>query len=39
MRISLKDIPDEIIEQYNLGEMVSSGWVYMKIEKGMTGLK
>ena len=37
--MSLKDIPDKIIGQYNLGKMVSDNWVYMQIETSMSGLK
>ena len=39
IRISLKDVPDKIIGQYNLESMASDGWVYMQIEKGLPGLK
>ena len=39
MRMALKDIPEEIIEQYDLPTMASDDWVYMQIEKGMPGLK
>ena len=39
MRMALKDIPEEIIEQYHLRTMASDSWVYMQIEKGMPGLK
>ena len=40
MRIPLKIIPQEIIDTYDLREMVDDqGWIYMHIEKGMYGLK
>ena len=37
--MSLRDIPDEITDQYNLRALAHDGWVYMQIEKGMPGLK
>ena len=39
MRIALKEIPEEVIEQYDLRTMASESWVYMQVEKGMPGLK
>ena len=40
MRIPLKIIPQEIIETYDLKALVDDqGWIYMRIEKGMHGLK
>ena len=39
MKIKLKMIPQEIIDQYNLQDLQENGWVYMKIIKGMPGLK
>ena len=40
MRISLKIIPQEIIDAYNLATLVGNqGWIYMRTEKGMYGLK
>ena len=40
MRIPLKIFPQEIIDAYNLTEMVyNQGWIYMRIEKGFYGLK
>ena len=40
MRIPLKIIPQEIIEACNLTALVDDkGWIYMRIEKGMYGLK
>jgi hypothetical protein len=39
MRLKITDIPDEIIEQYNLRELVDdNGYVYCEITKGMYGL-
>ena len=40
MRISLKIIPQEIIDTYNLITLVDNqGWIYMRIKKGMYGVK
>ena len=40
MRIPLKIVPQEIIHTYDLKSMVNDqGWIYMRIEKGMYGLK
>ena len=39
MKIKLKIIPQEIIDQYQLQDLEENGWVYMKIMKGMPGLK
>ena len=40
MRIPLKITPQEIIDTYDLKAMVDNqGWIYMRIEKGMYGLK
>ena len=39
MRIKLTDIPEEIIDQYNLRQMATpDGWVYVAISRGMYGL-
>jgi hypothetical protein len=39
MRIKISDIPDEIIEQYNLKSLVTpEGYVYCEINRGMYGL-
>ncbi len=39
MRIKISNIPEEIIEEYNLHEIVTEdGYVYCKIRKGMYGL-
>jgi hypothetical protein len=38
--LPLTIIPDEIIQQYNLHALpTANGWVYIKIIKGMYGLK
>ena len=40
IRIPLKIIPQEIIDDYNLTSLVDyQGWIYMRIKKGMYGLK
>ena len=40
MRIPLKIIPQEIIDTYDLKALVDDqGWIYMRIKKGMYGLK
>ena len=40
MRITLKIIPQEIINTYYLNALVDDqGWIYMRIEKGTYGLK
>ena len=40
MRIPLKIIPREIIDTYDLMALVNyQGWIYMRIEKGVYGLK
>jgi hypothetical protein len=40
MKIHRSNIPPDIVEQYNLQDVVtSSGFVYIKIKKGMYGLK
>ena len=31
MRMNITDIPQEIIDEYNLSELVSNGWVYIEI--------
>jgi hypothetical protein len=39
MRLKITDIPDKIIEEYNLREIVDDdGYVYCEITKGMYGL-
>ena len=39
MRMALKEISEEIIEQYKFHTMASDSWVYMQIEKGVPGVK
>ena len=40
MLITLKIIPQEIIDAYNLTALVDyQGWIYMRIKKGVYGLK
>ena len=40
MRIPLKIIPQEIIDVYNITKLVDNQeWIYMRIKKGMYGLK
>ena len=39
MRMELRDIPDNIIQQYDLDNIVSDSWVYMQIKIGMPGLR
>ena len=39
IRMALADIPDEIVQQYNLHDLSSNGWVYMEICNSMPGLK
>ena len=40
MRILLKIVPQEIIDAYNLTELVNNQWwICMRIEKGVYGLK
>jgi len=39
MRIKITDVPEEVIEHYRLGEIVTEdGYVYCEIRKGMYGL-
>jgi hypothetical protein len=38
MRIPIKIIPQEIIDQYNLLPLVSDGHVYIEVQKGIYGL-
>ena len=40
MRLPFKLIPKEIVDQYNLQDLVTpDGWIYIEIRKGMYGLK
>ena len=38
MRMPIKLIPVEIIQEYDLLSIATDGWVYIKIVKGMYGL-
>ena len=38
MRLTLKLIPQEIVDKYKLNYIADNGWVYLKIFKGMYGL-
>ena len=38
MFIYIKDIPPDIVNQYNLNELAIDGKVYVEIRKGMYGL-
>ena len=40
MRLKITDIPDEVINEYNLREMIvdDNGYAYSEITKGMYGL-
>jgi hypothetical protein len=38
MRISIKNIPQEIIDEYKVQDLIHEGHVYCKIVKGMYGL-
>ena len=39
MKVAIKYFPADIIEKYNLNSIVHNGYVYIKIKKGMYGLK
>ena len=39
MRIHIHFMPEEIIDQYNLRPLMHNDWLYLKISKGMYGLK
>jgi hypothetical protein len=39
MKLPIKLIPQEIIDQYHLLDLVYNGYIYIKIRKGMLGLK
>ena len=39
MRIASKYLPDDIIKKYNLQDKINNGFIYIKIKKGMYGLK
>ena len=36
---SLKNIPEELVDQYDTRKIAVNGWVHTKIRKGMPGLK
>ena len=39
IRIKLSDIPDEIIQEYNLMDIATKDWsIYIEANKGMYGL-
>ena len=38
LKLSLRDIPEEIIKEYNLHEKAVNGHVYVEVRKGMYGL-
>ena len=37
MQLPIRIIPKEIIDKYNLNDIVDKGWVYCRIEQGMYG--
>ena len=39
MRVAMKYFPQDIIEKYNLDDIVHNGYISIKIKKGMYGLK
>jgi hypothetical protein len=39
MKMLLSRFPEEIVQQYNLNALSLDGWVYIKIRKGIYGLK
>jgi hypothetical protein len=39
MKMLLSRFPEEILQKYNLNALAVDGWVYIKIRKGMYGLK
>jgi hypothetical protein len=39
MKLPIKLIPQEIIDQHHLLDLVHNGYVYIEIRKGMRGLK
>jgi hypothetical protein len=38
MRLPMAQIPDEIIQQYQLNTLAHDGWIHVEIRKGMYGL-
>ena len=39
MRIPIVDIPNEILQKYNIKHLIHNGHIYVEIRKGMYGLK
>ena len=39
MRMHISEIPQEIIDKYNLLEKVNDGWIYFRIKMAIYGLK
>jgi len=39
MRMHISEIPQEIIDEYNLLEKVNDRWIYFRIKKAIYGLK
>ena len=39
MKLSFSILLEEIINQYKLEDLQYNGWVYIRIQKGMPGLK
>ena len=39
MKIASKYIPDDIKQRYNLQDKITNGYIYIKIKRGMYGLK
>jgi hypothetical protein len=37
MRLHITDIPDEIINQYNLRQITDNDWVHIDVRGGMYG--
>jgi hypothetical protein len=38
MHLAIDTLPEEIILQYNLGDIVHNGYIYLEVRKGMYGL-
>ena len=38
IKVKLDIIPKKIVEQYNLNEIATDGWIHIEIRKGMYGL-
>ena len=39
MRVPMKHVPPDTCKKYNIDDLVSNGWVYVKIQKGIPRLK